>query len=266
MDQDADALTVLQITDPHLLADPEGTLLGMRTRDTLDAVLEHIRQQGEQPDVVLATGDISQDGSDESYRYFREKTAFFDCPVFWFMGNHDVRSAMDRAIAGTASNERRFRARGWQMIFLDSSVPDCVHGHLAESELEWLDRTLSEYPEEHALVCLHHHPIDISARWMNAIGLQNHDEFFAVLARHPQVRAILWGHIHQDLDQDLDGYRLLATPSTSIQFAPDSREFSVDDAPPGYRWLKLYPNGSIETRVERIPAGDYGLDLNSSGY
>ena len=266
MDHDADALTVLQITDPHLLADPEGTLLGMRTRETLDAVLAHIREQGRQPDVVLATGDISQDGSDESYRYFREQTAFFDCPVFWFMGNHDVREAMDRVIGDTGANRRRFRARGWQLVFLDSSVPESVHGRLAEEELQWLDQALSDYPQDNALVCLHHHPIDISAQWMNAIGLRNHEEFFEVLKRHPQVRGVLWGHIHQDLDQQIDGYRLLATPSTSIQFAPNSREFSVDDVPPGYRWLTLHPDGEIETRVERIPAGDYGLDLDSSGY
>ncbi len=266
MASSCEPLRLLQITDPHLLADPEGTLLGVRTRETFEAVLSHVRANHEQPHAVLATGDISQDGSDEAYRYFLSQTAFFDCPVFWFNGNHDHGPAMEQIIGGTESAAKRYRSHGWQLVFLDSSVPDQVHGHLSDAELAMLDEALSEYPDDHALICLHHHPVEVSARWMNAIGLRNHERFFEVVDRHPQVRGILWGHIHQDLDEQRDGQRLLATPSTSVQFAPDVTDFRVDDRPPGYRWLNLYPDGRIETGVERIAAGDFGLELDSSGY
>ncbi len=33
------ALRVLQLTDPHLMADPAGELLGVNTRESLDAVI-----------------------------------------------------------------------------------------------------------------------------------------------------------------------------------------------------------------------------------
>jgi len=59
---------------------------------------------------------------------------------------------------------------------------------------------------------------------------------------------------------------MLASPSTSVQFLPDSDEFSVDTRPPGYRWLNLHPDGTIETGVERVEDEDFGLDLNSNGY
>ena len=266
MEASADVLHVLQITDPHLLGDADGRLLGMKTRDTLEAVLDHVKAHYGQPDVVLATGDISQDGSDASYRYFQDRTAFFECPVFWFAGNHDVLPAMERTIGGTQSAERRYRSHGWQLIFLDSSVPDQVYGRLAEYELRLLDRFLSEYPDEHALVCLHHHPIEIGASWMNSIGLRDHEAFFEVLRRHPQVRGVLCGHIHQTLDEENNGWRMLASPSTCVQFRPNSEEFSVDTLPPGYRWLDLHPDGTIETGVERVEDEDFGLDVDSSGY
>ena len=266
MDASADPLHVLQITDPHLMADPEGRLLGMNTRQTLDAVLAHVRAHYGQPDLVLVTGDISQDGSEASYRYFRERTAFFEGPVFWFAGNHDVLPAMERAIGDTRSAERRFRSHGWQLIFLDSSVPDQVHGRLGDQELARLDQYLGEYPEDHALVCCHHHPVRIDAEWMNDIGLRDHDAFFEVLSRHNQVRVLLWGHIHQALDREAGGWRMLASPSTCVQFRPDTHSFAVDKAPPGYRWLELYPDGHIVTGVERIVDDDYGLDVDSGGY
>ncbi|XOZ33354.1 3',5'-cyclic-AMP phosphodiesterase [Halomonadaceae bacterium KBTZ08] len=266
MDAATDPLHVLQITDPHLLGDPDGRLLGMNTRRTLDAVLSHVRAHYGQPDLVLATGDISQDGSDASYQHFQERTAFFEGPVFWFAGNHDVLAAMSRTIAGTRSAERRYRGRGWQLIFLDSSVPEQVHGHLGEQELAYLEACLREYPNDHALVCLHHHPVRIGAEWMNTIGLQDHEALFEVLARHSQVRGLLCGHIHQSLDQQANGWRMLASPSTCFQFLPDSESFAVDSAPPGYRWLVLYPDGRIRSGVERIADKDYGLEIDSIGY
>ena len=266
MDASAEPLHVLQITDPHLMGVPEGRLLGINTRQTLEAVLAHVRVHYGQPDLVLATGDISQDGSDDSYHYFREQTAFFEGPVFWAAGNHDVLPAMERAIRGTRSAERRYRSHGWQLICLDSSVPDQVHGCLGEKELAYLDACLKEHPGDHALVCLHHHPIRIGAEWMNAIGLQDHEALFEVLARHEQVRGLLWGHIHQSLDQETGGWRMLASPSTCVQFLPDSESFAVDAVPPGYRWLALYPDGRIRSGVERIADDDYGLELDSVGY
>lgn len=266
MDASVEPLHVLQITDPHLMGDPESRLLGMNTRQTLEAVLAHVRNHYGQPDLILATGDISQDGSDASYRHFQEQTGFFGGPVFWLAGNHDVLPAMARVAAGTRSGERRYHGHGWQLIFLDSSVPDQVYGRLGEPELAWLDACLEEYPQAHALVCLHHHPVRIGAEWMNEIGLRDHDALFGVLSRHPQVRGVLCGHIHQVLDQQQQEWRMLGSPSTCFQFLPDSETFSVDTAPPGYRWLELYPDGRIRTGVERIDDDDFGLDVDSGGY
>lgn len=266
MDSSVEPLHVLQITDPHLMEDPEGLLVGVNTCRTLDAVLAHVHAHYGQPDLVLATGDIAQDGSDAAYQHFRERTSFFEGPVFWFAGNHDALPAMKRAIGGTRSAQRRYRGRGWQLIFLDSSVPEQVHGRLGEGELAYLEACLSEHPEDHALICLHHHPVEVGAEWMNTIGLQDHEALFEVLARHPQVRGLIWGHIHQQLDQEASGRRLLASPSTCVQFLPDSESFAVDTAPPGYRWLKLYPDGRIHTGVERIADENYGLEVDSVGY
>src|SRR5438067_1187347 len=49
--------------------------------------------------------------------------------------------------------------------------------------------------------------------------------------------------------RELDGARLLATPSTCAQFLPNSDDFAVDRRPPGYRTLELRPDGSLLTEV-----------------
>lgn len=120
-------------------------------------------------------------------------------------------------------------------------------GFLAESQLQLLAQSLSEAPDRHHLVCLHHHPVAIGCEWMAPIGLRNAEAFFAVVDRFPQVRAVLWGHVHQEFDQMRQGVRLLASPSTCIQFAPGSEDFKLDTLAPGYRWLRLHDDGQLET-------------------
>ncbi|NJR64597.1 MAG: 3',5'-cyclic-AMP phosphodiesterase, partial [Leptolyngbyaceae cyanobacterium CRU_2_3] len=43
------------------------------------------------------------------------------------------------------------------------------------------------------------------------------------------------------------------TPSTCVQFSPNSDEFAIDpEGQPGWRLLTLYPDGRYETVVQRV--------------
>jgi Icc protein len=89
---------------------------------------------------------------------------------------------------------------------------------------------------------------------------------FAVVERFAQVRGLLWGHIHQEFDQQRKGVRLLASPSTCVQFKPGSEEFQVDSTAPGYRWLRLHANGRLETGVSRVTGIPFEVDYSVKGY
>ena len=173
---------------------------------------------------------------------------------------------MQQACAGSDLLQPVVDLGHWRIILLDSSIPGAVPGYLADDQLQLLERALSEAPERHHLVCFHHHPVSIGCRWMEPIGLRNPDALFAVLERHPQVRAVLWGHIHQEFDQQRGGIRLLASPSTCVQFAPGSEEFQVDTTAPGYRWLRLHADGRLETGVSRVTGIHFEVDYSVKGY
>jgi Icc protein len=259
-------LRLLQLTDPHLMADPAGVLLGVNTRDSLDAVIAQVLRDHGHPDFILATGDISQDASEESYRLFGEKLKVFQCGSAWVAGNHDDSPTLDRIAAEQGAGSRHLLMDGWQFVLLDTSVAGKVYGELPESELAFLEKTLTENPDHPALIALHHHPVDINAQWMSAIGLRNCDAFWEVVDRFPQVKTVLWGHIHQEYDEYRKGVRLLATPSTCIQFTAGSVKFSVEERSPGYRWFELMPNGDFTTEVRRSQDFAFELDMNSTGY
>ena len=75
---------------------------------------------------------------------------------------------------------------------------------------------------------------------------------FRVTDGFDNVRGMVWGHVHQAFDGMREGVMLMGTPSTCVQFEPGSTKFTLDERPPGYRWLHLYPDGRIDTRVEWV--------------
>ncbi|VVO41274.1 3',5'-cyclic-AMP phosphodiesterase [Pseudomonas fluorescens] len=262
---DGSALLV-QLSDSHLFAEGDGTLLGMNTRDSLQRVIELARAQQPRIDLVLATGDLSQDGTLESYQQFRDMTAPIGAPTRWIPGNHDEPQIMAHAAVHSDFLEPVVDIGHWRVTLLDSAVPGSVPGYLQDSQLQLLAQALSEAPNLHHLVCFHHHPVSIGCAWMEPIGLRNPDALFAVLDRFPHVRAVLWGHVHQEIDRERDGVRLLASPSTCIQFAPGSEDFKVSEQAPGYRWLRLHADGRLETGVERVQDFEFTVDYGSNGY
>ncbi|TFY85060.1 3',5'-cyclic-AMP phosphodiesterase [Pseudomonas kairouanensis] len=262
---DAPALLV-QLSDSHLFAEADGTLLGMNTRESLQRVIERVRVQHPRVDLMLATGDLSQDGTLASYQRFRDMTRQIDAPARWIPGNHDEPHIMLQAAEHSDFLEPVVDIGNWRIILLDSAVPGSVPGYLQGAQLQLLAQALSEAPGRHHLVCFHHHPVSIGCAWMEPIGLRNPEALFAVLDRFPQVRAVLWGHVHQEIDSERNGVRLLASPSTCIQFAPGSEDFNVSDQAPGYRWLRLHADGWLETGVERVQGFEFTVDYGSNGY
>ncbi|OZG71416.1 3',5'-cyclic-AMP phosphodiesterase [Hahella sp. CCB-MM4] len=259
-------LNIIQVTDSHLRKEVDGKLLGMNTRESLDAVLELVDSHKEQPDLVLATGDLAQDGSAEAYHCFEKKMSRFKCPVVWFSGNHDDPEVMTSSIRNSEAFVKVKIMGQWKLIFLDSSVRNKVYGELAASELALLKQELEKDQDKHVAICFHHHPVAIDCTWLDTIGLKNADELFAITDQHSHIKLILWGHIHQEYDQVRNGVRMLATPSTCVQFKPLSEDFAVDDLAPGYRWLKLGVDGAIETAVERADHIEFVVDMSSKGY
>ena len=260
------SVVVVQLTDSHLFGNAEACLMGMNTRVSLMATVDLVLSEQPQIDLVIASGDLSQDGSVESYQAFRELSERIVAPKRWLPGNHDELPQMAFAAQKSDFLDPVIDVGNWRMTLLDSAVPGSVPGYLEDKQLQLLAQALSEAPDRHHLICLHHHPVPIGCAWMEPIGLKNPDALFAVLDRFPQVRAVLWGHVHQEIDQARNGVRLLASPSTCIQFVPGSDDFKVDTTAPGYRWLRLHDDGTLETGVSRVHAVDFAIDPNGGGY
>ncbi len=242
-------MRVIQLTDLHLdspakpLHHREGT-----TEDTLRHVLDHVRK--EPKDLVLCTGDLVDRPSATAYAKLRELLASLDCPLHCLPGNHDDPPLARSLLSGPAFHwEPLFERGGWRFVLLNTWVAGEVRGSLSPNELELLATGLASDLDSPTLVALHHHPLPTGSAWMDSLMLTNPHELFAIVQRHPQVRAMLWGHIHQAFDLEQQGIRFLGSPSTCMQFEPRAPRFAVAELPPGYRRIVLHPDGSVDTEV-----------------
>jgi 3',5'-cyclic-AMP phosphodiesterase len=257
-----DAVRLLQFSDPHLFASPHGSLRGVQTLASMQRVLAHASGRRLNLDALVCTGDIVND-EPEGYAHFAQALGGFGKPVYCIPGNHDDPMRLRSALAHPPFQVGGYADLGaWRIVLVDSCVPHQARGRISATELAALDAALGGC-KDYALVFVHHHPVAMSSRWLDAVGIDNADDFFRVLDAHPQLRAISWGHVHQCFDTRRRGVRLLATPSTCAQFLPHSNEFAVDGRPPAYRRLTLQPDGTLETDVVWVDAAVGALDSAS---
>ena len=244
-------LRLLQISDTHLHATKDSRMRGVNTYDTFRAVLEQAEAHRDWPaDAILVSGDLVQDESRAGYELFRSEMEPLGVRVLCLPGNHDDPKLMDEILSGGAFQFcGSVRLDNWSLILLNTFLTGEDAGGLGQRRLEALAATLREHSTQHTLVCMHHQPLNMGSTWLDGVGLRDARQFLEIIDSHPNVRGVLWGHVHQASDRTRGNVRYLSAPSTCSQFLPGSDFFAIDGRPPGMRWLKLHEDGSFDTEV-----------------
>lgn len=263
---------LLQVTDTHLFADQAADFLGIApwhsAKAVVDAIVEHEQLPDTLPhDLLLATGDLSQDHSRESYQHFSRLMSAVAPPVFCLPGNHDDAVLMQAELDhGGISHAKHLLCGQWQILLLDTQVSGQTYGELSTAQLSLLEQAITDYPQHHLLLAVHHQSIPVGCAWLDQHNLRNASAMRALLTQHQAAKVVLCGHVHQGFDQREQGIRYLASPATCIQFKPLSNEFALDSMAPGWRALSLYPDGRLSTQVWRLPPHSFTPDFNATGY
>lgn len=268
IEPDLDDVTLVQITDTHLFSDSEGALLGVNTLNSFTAVVNDILNSCVDFHSIIMTGDVSQDHTDASYVRFEQGILPLEKDCYWLPGNHDFKPSMYSVYPSSQIQEETYVQVGknWQIILLDSQAEGSPHGYLSDEQLAYLDSKLQQNPDRFSLVLLHHHPLLVGSKWLDTHCLHNSEAFWEVIHSHQNVNCILCGHVHQDFHQQHQGVDVITSPSTCIQFKPNSDEFALEQVSPGWRTLTLKANGSIETQVYRLADEAFLPDFDAEGY
>jgi len=249
-------LLLVQLSDLHIGATEEK--VDPLTR--LEAVVRAVLALPNPVDAVLVSGDLSDNGSEESYRLARLALCRFKCPVHVLPGNHDDRTRLRQAfgLPGTGAEPINYSVDvgPLRLVLLDSNVPGQDPGRFGPRDLAWLDATLAEEPERPTLLALHHTPLSTGLPGWDAINLDpaEIEALGGVVARNLQLRVIVGGHLHRIATADLAGCPVLSVPSTYLQARPDFN-FEAEDVemvgPPGFA-LHVLTDGVLSSQVEML--------------
>lgn len=260
---------ILHITDTHLFLTDDKSLLGVNTNRSFQAVINEVLSKKRHYDLIIATGDIVQDDSVEAYQRFADEIIKLSAPCIWLPGNHDDLAKMTSVFQQRELSDKKcvMLDEHWLVLLLNSQVDAVPYGRLNQKQLTWLQDCLVRYSDHPILIALHHHPFLSGCAWLDQHDLKNSDEFAAILSAHPNVRLLLCGHIHQDIDQIWSGKRIISTPSTCVQFKSNSDHFCLDHTKqPGWREIILYEDGMIETMVYYLSGNEFNPDMTIKGY
>lgn len=238
-------MLVAQITDIHLGFDPGNP--DELNRQRLDRTLALIKAMDPLPDLLLATGDLADNGDDrESYQRWREAIAGLPFPVCPAMGNHDSREAYLEAFPEQASADGFLQYAiehlPVRILVLDTLEVGRHGGGFCETRAGWLRARLAEAPERPTLLVLHHPPLETGLSWMT----ENPEAGWvrrlrAVVEAHSNIVAMVSGHLHRPMVTRWAGTTLAVCPATAPQVAldmapmnpdaPDNRPMIVADRP-----------------------------------
>lgn len=276
----AEPLRILHLSDPHLLGDGRQHYDRVDTTAALRRVLDRAAAVGS-IDLVAATGDLSDDGSESSYRLLHELlepwAAARGAQTAYLMGNHDQPAGFE-AVLG--DREGLTTVAGRRIIRLDTSVPGAGYGDLVDQQLARLRSVLAEPAEHGSVVLLHHPPVPAVTPLLQALQLRNPAVLLEICAAG-DVKAILGGHYHHPLAGRAGGVEVFVAPgiaNTTDVIAPAGHEiartgsgFALLEIPAAaaesVRWLPIAVAGPEDGqiifdlppgRVRQI-AADYGL-------
>lgn len=251
-------MRIAHLADFHLPNDPGELLFGISPHAHLAAAVGVLQSLESQPDLIVAGGDMFNDGASADYGLLREAFSALSQPVHLVMGNHDHLAALRRTaqppLSPSYPGYTSFDFEGYHIVLLHSASTGDSYGLLDEAQLEWLDKDLECSHPRPVLVFAHHPPVHIGIPWLDKVNLQNMDEFWATVAPYlDRLCGVFVAHVHQQLICSHSGVLVASCPATSWQFSssPDAKRAERSNEAPGFNLLDL-AGGQASVRTLRF--------------
>lgn len=194
---------VLQLSDTHLVENEPST---DDTTSPDAGVRRTVAALGDRrPDLVLLTGDLTDDGSVAGCRRLGRLLEDLGAPILATPGNHDLAASVAEVFGPVGSAE----VGGWRIITVDTVIPGHDDGAV---DVEVLRTRLDAVDARPTLIALHHPPVSPST--LEMFHLAGATELIEMCAARPHVRSIVSGHLHEAFQRSAAAIALVGCPST----------------------------------------------------
>ena len=247
---------LIQLSDLHLVPPGKLTSKVLDTNSILEETINGILRKKDyfgKIEGLVVTGDVSDDGSIESYLSAHEKLIKLNVPVLVIPGNHDLRNPMrevfnEHVEFSTKSSQFDwvFKYEETVIVGLDSLVEGENFGFLEKTSLEFLSNQLSIHNGSDIVLLIHHPPIKTGIYFMDKIGLTNSSDLSECLKATNRPVRILCGHVHGVYHGLLGIHPVVSAPSVCSAFEFNRKKFApvgFNRGPTGYAYLETSSSG-----------------------
>lgn len=206
-------MLIAQISDTHLIVPGNPGNYGDEKLIALKRCVEDINNLDTPPDVVIHTGDLSDNGSYEELELAKKYLDALNIPYYITPGNRDCPSRLIEVFAEQLGDVQvggpiiylvdNFPIK---LVSLDTTTPDDNLGLLNFNKVAALDNILLMNQNEPVIVFSHHPPFDLSLddppliEFVNKISINLFDE---IVDRHSQIVALFCGHVHRPIRKNM---------------------------------------------------------------
>lgn len=160
------------------------------------------------PDVIVITGDLTEEGYLKEYQKAKELIGKFKCGrIIIGNGNHDYKHTgyliFNKFFPMKGPHRGIFEFEESVIIMLGTARPDISDGEVGYRQILWAEKTLSEYPDKFKIVGMHHHLIPVPDTGMETNTVHDAGD---VLRSLTQAKAdlVLCGHKHRPWMWNID--------------------------------------------------------------
>ena len=172
-----------------------------------------------QPDVLVVSGDLTENGLLSQFRLAREMVDLIECDRKLFCsGNHDYRSTGYLLFKKFFPSKPIVRLGNCVFATVSTARPERNEGEVGHRQVVWLEHTLARYRKVTKIVIIHHHLIQVPDTGPDNIPvIDAGDTLRGIL--EADVNLVLSGHRHRPWRWNLQDTQIIhAGTLSSVRF------------------------------------------------
>ena len=255
-------MLIAQISDTHIAPPGQKTYGVAPMAENLERCVEHINHLMMPPDLVLLSGDVTNDFSQSEALRAASILKTLSCPFYVVPGNHDDRDVLWDVFGGGGIPAR---ADGFisyvidggavRIIALDSLFVGQSGGEICDRRAAWLRDVLDQGGDQPTVIFMHHPPMKCGVPESDLDGFVGADALGDIVVEYPNIERILCGHIHLLTHTRWRGTVVTTAPSMGMQLDLDLSQskpsrFLLSD--PAYLLHHWIPEGRLITHAIQV--------------
>jgi 3',5'-cyclic AMP phosphodiesterase CpdA len=221
-------MLIAQISDTHLSARGQKTCRVAPMANNLRRCVESINAFVPAPDVVLVSGDVTNDFAVNEAELAAEILSDLTMPFYVVPGNHDDRAVLAKvfgpkhcAMSSGGFLDYVIEAFALRIIALDTLDVGNAGGRIDAVQLDWLRTQLDAAPDQPTVIVAHHPPLKLGVPETDQDGFVGANALGKLLAEYSNIERFMCGHVHLHTNTLWCGTLVTTAPSIGMQLVLD---------------------------------------------